>query len=159
MYSKKINKIVKNETHKQQVMRVVREMVASGELVTKKSKDGDTLYGLPERKAKPRKEVSSLRSESAKRAWVTIRKNNAIKEAANKRSESAKRAWVTIRKNKAKQTELKSAAVSETVSTIIARLLVRYETKLEGIKKKIAKCDTDLEAWTARKAKKALRAK
>jgi len=160
MYSKKINKVVKNETPEQQVMRVVREMVASGELVTKKSKDGETLYSLPERKAKPRKDsASELRSESAKRAWVTIRKNNAIKEAANKRSESAKRAWVTIRKNNAKQTELKAAAVSETVSSIIARLLVRYETKLEGIKKKIAKCDTDLADWTARKAKKALRAK
>ena len=39
---------------------------------------------------------SNKRSEAAKKAWVTIRKNKAKK----KRSDAAKKAWVTIRARK-----------------------------------------------------------
>lgn len=121
MYSKKINKVVKNETHEQQVMRVVKEMVASGELVTKKSKDGETLYGLPERKAKLRKEISGLRSEAAKKAWITIRKNKANKEAVDKRSEAAKKAWVT-RKSCGKRNTAQKINYDELIEQVIIDL-------------------------------------
>lgn len=118
--NKNINNMTNEETHEQQVMRVVREMVASGELVTSVDASGETLYSLPE-KAKPADEIFRKRSEAAHKAWNTRRKLQTSKEAAHmdrvkfkvkkdadalfrKRSEAAHKAWATRRLLEAEHT-------------------------------------------------------
>jgi hypothetical protein len=70
--NKNINNITNEETHEQQVMRVVREMVVSGELVKSVDENGEPLYSLPE-KAKPMDEIFRKRSAAAHKAWATRR--------------------------------------------------------------------------------------
>lgn len=95
-----------NETLKQQVKRVLKEMVAAGELTTKKNSSGETLYGLPLKnsvKMKVSKPVAKARREAALKAWVTRRRRAAAKLKVAKcskweaRSAAAKKAWVTRR--------------------------------------------------------------
>lgn len=98
-----------NETFKQQVNRVLNEMVKSGEVVTKKNSAGVTLYGLPSKKTtktkfKVSKKIAKKRRMAALKAWETRRKMAAVKLKTTKvtkcskwevRSAAAKKAWVT----------------------------------------------------------------
>ena len=138
----------KNETHEQQVMRILNQMVASGEVVTKKSPSGELLYTLaPKAKCKPAKskEFKAKRSKAALKAWETRRKQAAAKckpakaETATKKSslsERAKKAWNTRRSkntacaatcSKAKPTKQKCIKTECTKYTQLPSLLAQIE--------------------------------
>ena len=63
-----------NETHEQQVMRVVREMVASGELETKII-NGEEKFGL----SAACNDKQAGRSLAAKKAWATRKRSAGVK--------------------------------------------------------------------------------
>lgn len=67
------------ETIEEQIMRVVNEMAAAGELVTSVDENGETLYSLPENVKKSNDELFIKRSQAAHKAWATRRKLQAAK--------------------------------------------------------------------------------
>ena len=118
------------ETIEEQIMRVVNEMAAAGELVTSVDENGETLYSLPENVKKSNDELFIKRSQAAHKAWATRRKLKASADAAYmdkvkfkvnknsdelfiKRSQAAHKAWATRRKLQAAKTKNKNKKTCE----------------------------------------------
>lgn len=167
----------KNETHQEQVMRVISEMVASGEMLTKLSASGELLYTLAETPTAT-KQIKKCRSAAAKKAWKTRRLKmklkpaktvklptvnkaklakkiviNATEEQAKKRlSEIAKKAWVT-RRLKAKGNPTKREERLERAKEMVTgKTQVKYKVRKETIRNKpdYVSFDQHLErAWEA----------
>ena len=104
------------KTIKAQVLRVLGEMIKSGEVLVKFQADGEAMYTLSETKTVKSAELFAKRSAAAHKAWKTRRKNareyNVIdgvwdvarvaaklhkKLTKNKRVAAAHKAWKTRR--------------------------------------------------------------
>jgi hypothetical protein len=109
------------KTIEKEIVQVLNNMVKAGIVLAKKLISGETYYSLPNMpqvKSKPAAVTpKSNRSEAARKAWVTIRKNQAIRDACKttacvtvkpkqkkrmckaSRSLAAYKAWATRRKS------------------------------------------------------------
>jgi hypothetical protein len=166
----------KNETHQEQVTRILNEMVLHGEVVTKLDEHGELLYMLAEPVTVVKKQIKKCRSAAAKKAWVTRRRTEtsnktktekkapvkAAEDQAKKRlSEIAKKAWVTRRLKSKGNPAKREERLAIAKELLTGKTQVKYKVRKETIRSKpdYVSFDQHLErAWEAYEAsvKKAL---
>ena len=108
-----------DQEFKKQVMRILNKMVKSGEVITKISADGETLYAIAPAQKYTKSKQAGNRTSAALKAWETRRKTKkapvakgkAVKSKPSKKgSLAALKAWETRRKAAKTKTMRKEAA-------------------------------------------------